>query len=671
MIRPLDTFRRWWKQQPTVPAEIVRSEGNGHALVKPTEDPWLSQLDLAGIPRSLVYPTTTLGRILDQSADRFADATAIVYGSVRWTYRELLAQVNRAAGGLASLGVRRGDRVLFTLPNCPEFVTAFLAVQKLGAVAVNVGPLMGSDDLAAVVAMTTPRVALGLDLQAPALIHSVDASTIEHWVWVSLQPYQPVLKRLGYQYKLWHNRNGNGDRAQHRTLPELLAEAPARPPTVEPDPASAAVLQATGGTTGTLKLAQLSHRGLLANALQVTAVMSCRAGQERFLAALPMFHVYGLTTCMIVPIFSAAQMILMTRYQTAEAMELLRRERPTVFPLVPAICTAICDELERQEKRQQEKRQQHKPQRLDSVRLCISGAAPLPAALAERFTRMTGAAIVEGYGLTEASPVTHVNVPSKPRAGSIGLPLPDTRVRIVKLEGDARPDGPLRDAAMGEAGEMLVSGPQLMLGYYANPQQSQQSLVTDQNGRVWLRTGDIVRMDEDGFFYVLDRKKDMIIRSGLKIFPAKVEQVLRRHPRVVDVAVVGRSHPVHTEIVVAVLVVKPASGKPETPGKPDAQEQDQKQLIEELRALCREHLARYEMPAEFEFMAELPRSALGKLLKRELRKRPAAEAIVPTQAELSSPDSIAEADREPEEASGPDGEQTAGDKPNKQEKELT
>ena len=667
MIRPIDTFRRWWHNGTEEPAE-THTGGNGH-VIEAAEPAWLAQLDRAGVPRSLVYPTTTLGRILDQSAERFGSAPAIVYGSVRWTYRELLAQVNRTAGGLASLGVRRGDRVLFTLPNCPEFVTSFLAVQKLGALAVNVGPLMGSDDLATVVAMTTPRVAIGLDLQAPSLAQAARASTVEHWVWVSLQSYQTLLKRLGYQYKLWHNRNGNGDRTRHVTLPGLLEQAPARPPTVEPDADKPAVLQATGGTTGTLKLAQLSHRGLLANAVQVMTVMSCRQGQDRFLAALPMFHAYGLMTSMLVPIVAAAEMVLMTRFNAAEALELLRREKLTVCPLVPAMCAAICDEVERQEKK--EKR---KPQ-LEGMRVCFSGAAPLPPALAERFGRLTGAAIIEGYGLTEASPVTHVNLPNRPRAGSIGLPLPDTDARIVKLDAEAHAgrgaDVP-RDAATGEPGELLISGPQLMLGYFANPQQSQQALITDEHGKTWLRTGDIARMDEDGYFYILDRKKDMIIRSGLKIFPAKVEQVLRRHPRVADVAVVGRADPVHTEIVVAVVVVNPSSAKPDKPPKPEDRDRDRQQLVEELRALCREHLARYEVPQQFQFVAELPRSPLGKLLRRELRKQPAlgtdnsGAARIPA---LPSPDAIepSKADAGHDNGSAPNGKGDPGKRPKKQE----
>ena len=251
MIRPLDSFRRWWTNSPQEPAvgpEVsqapgeVAGSGNGNgngksarlaagAAAEPAEAPWLAQLDKAGIPRSLCYPTTTLARVLDQTAERFGDAVAVVYGATRWTYRELLAQVNRTAGGLSTLGIRKGDRVLFTLPNCPEMVTCFLAVQKLGAVVVNAGPLMGADDLATVMTMTAPRVVIGLDLHGPVLAKAGRGSAVEHWVWVSLQAYQTVLKRLGYQYKLWQDRSGAGDMAQHENLADLLAHAPSRPPT--------------------------------------------------------------------------------------------------------------------------------------------------------------------------------------------------------------------------------------------------------------------------------------------------------------------------------------------------------------------------------------------------------------------------------------------------------
>ena len=586
MTRTLDFhfLEHWWKWSG------VRKPLKVHT----DEHPWLTQLDRAGVPRTLIYPSTTLGRALDQTADRFNSATAMIYGDKHWTYAELLALVNRMAGGLAGLGVRRHDRVLLTLPNCPEFVIAFFAIQKLGAAAVNVGPLMGADDLERVINMTTPRVTIGLDLQAPLLLRACHGSGVQHAVWVTLQLYQTALKRVGYQFKLWQRPSRNGDRMQHITLSDLLARAPARPPTIEPEPSEIAVLQPTGGTTGTLKLVQLSHQNLLSNATQICVWMGSRLGQERHLAVLPMFHVYGLTTCLIGAVCSGASIVLSTRFQARETIELIRRDRPTLLLLVPAICHAISDTLERDDA----------PTRFEGVKLCVSGAAPMPQEVAERFTRLTGVPIIEGYGLTEAGPVTHVNLPGKPRPGSIGLPMPDTRIRVVDIEQGQR------DVARGEAGEMLISGPQVMSGYFANPAETRRVLSTDERGTVWLHTGDIVRCDDEGFFYVLDRKKDMIIRSGLKVYPAKVETVLRMHEKVADAAVVGRPDPTHTEVVVAFIVRKNL-------------EEHVNGMVDELRALCRQHLAAYEVPATFEFLDAIPRSPLGKVLKNVLRERPA------------------------------------------------
>ena len=598
MRGPFGSMRRWWKE--------ANAHGNGDPPAAdleppvpvpgremPIEPPWLAQLDREGIPRSLQYPKTTLGRIVDQAADRFGEVVALVYNHTRWTYRELLARVNRMAGGLSRLGVRKGDRVVLTLPNCPEYVVAFLAVQKLGALLVNAGPLMGLDDLRALIALTSPHVVIGLDLQAPQLINAARDSSAAHFVWITLQSYQTPLKRLGYQIKLWHGREPATGLAEHTTLASLLENAPAKPPTVEPSPEATAVLQPTSGTTGALKLAQLSHRNLLANAAQVAVWMGARDGQERVLTVLPMFHVYGLTMGLMNPLYCAASIILQTRFDAAQTLEVLERERPTVLPLVPAICDALSDEIERRER----------PLAWRGLRACISGAAPLPREVAERFERLAGVRVVEGYGLSESSPVTHANPLLRPRYGSIGLPMPDTLCRVVDLD-----DG-VRDVPTGQPGELLVAGPQVMSGYFRNAEETQRALRTDGQGRTWLRTGDVVRMDEDGFFQVLDRKKDMIIRSGLKVYPAKVERVLLTHEQVADAAVVGRADPLHTEEVVAFIVLKSA-------------DLDHDVLASQLRALCREHLAPYEVPSKVEFIERIPRSALGKVLKRELRRLP-------------------------------------------------
>jgi long-chain acyl-CoA synthetase len=608
----IDSALSWWRsgdsrQVPTTGdrSVVVTTEGVNSPPEKTTaaqdtatESPWLAQLDRLGIPRSLNYPNTSLGKLLDQTADRFGGSLGLTYSGRNWTWTELRDQCNRLAGGLARLGVRRGDRVLMALPNCPEYIFSFFAIQKLGAIVVNAGPLIGPDDLQQILSVSTPKVIIGLDLQAPMLSRISRDSTVEHWVWVSLALYQPVLKRLGYQFKVWHERESqNGNTARHLSMEKLMTDAPARPPTVEPEPDRIAVLQPTSGTTGFVKLVKLSHRNLIDNAVQVSLWLGAHVAQERFFTALPMFHVYGLTAALITPVYLAAPMLVMTRFNAAQALEWAQQFRPTIFPLVPAMCDAISNLL------QARSRENGSFTGFADLRMCISGAAPLSQETADRFIKLTGAKLVEGYGLSEAGPVTHVNPPDAERIGSIGLPMPDTQCRIVDLETGQR------EMPLGECGELLVSGPQIMAGYLANPEQTQKALTTDSHGRTWLHTGDIVWVDPDGYFHVQDRMKDMIIRSGMKVYAAKVERVLRTHPQVADVAVIGVADPIHTEEVVAMVV--PANTDPEK----------QTELAETLRTFCRERLAPYEVPARVQFVKQLPRSALGKLLKRELKSQ--------------------------------------------------
>ncbi len=565
---------------------------------------------------ALRIPDTTLGRLLDQTADRFGDAPALVYGGVRWTYRELKTDVNRLAGGMASLGVRRGDRVMLTLPNCPEFVLSFFAVQKLGAVVVNAGPLMGADDLSVIKGMTQPKLVVALDLLAPRLKSISENDPDLQWLWTSLRSYQKVWGRVGYRAKLWQAHRRNGHLGQDEHLRHLLAQAPPRPPSVAPSPDDVALLQPTGGTTGRLKVAQLSHRNLLANAMQLTASTRPVMGQERFLGILPMFHVYGLTTCLVTPVFNAGTILPVTRFSVSRLLDVIARQRPSIIALAPAIIEPICDELEH-----------HKhADVLDAMRagLVTSGAAPLTPATAERFRGLTGANIVQGYGLTEASPVTHANPVDTPRDGSIGFPLPGTHIRIADL------DDPQRDAKPGTPGELLVRGPQIMAGYLNDPEETAHALRKDAKKRTWLHTGDVAYVDGDGYTFIIDRRKDMINRSGLKVYPEKVERMLKRHPRIADAAVVGRVDPVKTETVVAVVVTR-------------GHVEDFSALTDELRADCRKHLAPYEVPECFEFVEELPRTALGKLQRSRLQNKEQTDQPATTAASKSA---------EPEPANG-------------------
>ncbi len=538
-------------------------------------------------------PATTLGRLLDQTADRFGDAPAIDFAGERWTWSQVRATADRLAGGLAVMGVRSGDRVLVSLPNCPDFLFVFFAAQKLGAVVVNAGPLTGRDDLAELIRMTGPRLVVGLDLQAEKLT-SAAGSEDACWLWVSLEGYQRVLERIGYRFKLWQGRGHRPGTTCQATVEDLLAHAPPRPPTVAPDPGSVAVLQPTGGTTGTLKVAELTHRNLLANVTQIVTWSRQRAGQERMLAVLPFFHVYGLIVLMLAPTFTAGCIIPMTRPRCDELLDLIERHRPTVLSLVPVLVDQVCDALA----------SDPRPGVVEALSDClvISGAAALPERAAARFESITGLKIVQGYGLTEASPVTHVNDLLAPRPGAIGRPLPDTLARVVDL------DDPAREARPGEPGELLVSGPQVMRGYFRAPDATAGAIVADADGRRWLRTADVVRVDEDGVFHIVDRAKDMINRGGLKVWPGKVEAALLRHASVAEAAVFGAPDPTHGEQVVAAVVCNEPADQPE-------------RLRDELRSLCREHLAPYEVPRRIEFFDELPRSAIGKVLKHELRAR--------------------------------------------------
>jgi long-chain acyl-CoA synthetase len=586
-IRPLNFLRRWWRQGPASSSRtILRPAGSAAGT-----QPWLEQLDRAGIPRSLVYPATTLGRLVDQAADRFPTATALGYGSREWDYRQLAASVDRLARALYAMDLRPGDRILLTLPNCPEFVIAFFAAEKLGLVVINAGPLIGPDDLLTLCALAKPKAAIAMDLQTFTLQHVGQSVGIAHWIWVSLLDYQGLIDGFGYRFKLWQQPRRDVDHIQQWDFAELL-ESPGDAAAVfpNPDPDDLAVLQPTGGTTGTCKLAELTHRCLLANATQIATWGRFFPGQERIFTVLPLFHVYALTTCLLAGVAHAEALILFTRFDPAQLLDAIAHHPPTVFPMVPKICETLCDLIEH--------RGLAPP--LAPACLCLSGAAALPAPSAERFQRLAGAPVIEGYGLTEASPVTHANLRGNPRPGSVGLPMPDTLIRIVDLETGQRELPP------GDAGELLVCGPQLMRGYYGDSEQTQRVLSTDSRGRSWLHTGDVVRIDPDGFFYVLDRVKDVINHAGLKVYPTRVEEVLRRHPQVADVGVVGRPDATHTEIVAALI-------------QPTESTVHRERLTRELRAYCRAHLAPYEVPAVFEYVEALPRSALGKLLRRNLR----------------------------------------------------
>ncbi len=528
-------------------------------------DPWLKQLD---------YPDKTVWQLLEDSARRFPDRPALRFYGRKTTYRELLALVERFASGLIAQGLRPGDRVAVVLPNAPQMVIAYYGTLRAGGVVVPTNPLYTPREFSVQMADADPRFVIALDLVAPRLSEAVRDRIL---VTTRIRDYLPPL--LGFL---------QGLREKSPSLPKgalpLSGLLAAGHGAVLPGPVPAdevAVLQYTGGTTGVPKAAMLSHRNLVANAMQSEAWLpSYRPGEERVLAVLPFFHVFGMTVALNLGVRTGAEIDLVPRFNPVETAKEVRRFRPTLFPGAPAMYQAVVDspEVERWNIR--------------SIRYCISGSAPLPAELQERFERVTGGVLVEGYGLTEASPVTHCNpLFGERRPGSVGRPFPDTLQRILD------PDDPSRELGPGEVGELAVKGPQVMLGYYNQPAETAQVLVDG-----WLRTGDLGMIDADGFCSIVDRKKDLIIVSGFNVYPREVEEILLRHPGVREAVVVGMADERRGQKVRAVIV-------PREQARPSA---------EELMAYCRERLAGYKVPREFEFRDELPRTAIGKVLRRVL-----------------------------------------------------
>ncbi|MEY9876685.1 long-chain acyl-CoA synthetase [Streptacidiphilus sp. MAP12-33] len=550
-----------------------------------------------GVPHQLSIPNVPVHGLLDDAAARFGRRTALVFLGRKTSYRALNRQVARFAEGLAALGVGRGDRVALVLPNCPQYVVAFYATLRLGAIVVPTNPLYTESELVHQLKDSGATVAVVYD----GAFEHVDAvrgrTALRHVVVASLMDALPLYARLGLRLPRERSR---ALRARLSTpLPPgadhvRFDDVPRRParkggPALGPVSArtAVAVLQYTGGTTGTPKGAMLTHRNLVANAHQVRAwYPQLRPGRETLLACLPMFHVYGMTMCLGVAATAGARTVLLPNFDPELVVRTLRRWRPTLFPGVPPMYQALMKEAE--------KRGPEVKRALRSVRYCISGAMRLEPETVDRFRELTGAHLVEGYGLSEASPVVLANpLNANARPGTVGIPLPGTQVRIVAE------DDPGKEQPYGEAGELVVRGPQVFAGYWHEREDSAAMLHER-----WLFTGDIAVMSPDGFVTVIDRKRDVIIASGFSIFPSEIEEVLLAHPAVADAAVVGVPDPYRGETVKACVIVRSGSRLTE------------RALIE----YCAARLTGYKVPKIVEFRVDpLPRNMLGKVLRRVLR----------------------------------------------------
>jgi long-chain acyl-CoA synthetase len=535
------------------------------------------------VPATLEYPEAYLTDFLLESAREFPKRDAIQFMGKRITYQELLEDVYRFAHALTELGVRKGDRVSIMLPNTPQAVIAYYGALFAGAVVVQTNPMYMERELKHQLSDSGAETIICVDLVFDKVKKVMDETPLKRVIVTSIKDYLPFPKNLLYPLKMikeGHHVDISYGGNIHR-FSDLIRKASANPVTMPVEsPDELALLQYTGGTTGLAKGAMLTHRNLVANTVQCAAWMHRgRRGKEKTLGILPFFHVYGMTVVMNYSVYMAATMILLPKFDAGQVLKTIDEEKPTLFPGAPTMYVALINhpDIEKYD--------------LSSVEACLSGSAPLPVEVQERFEKLTGGRLVEGYGLTEASPVTHANpIWGRRKTGRIGLPWPDTECRIVNPEtGD--------EVKQGEVGELQVRGPQVMKGYWNRPEETEKVLKDG-----WLSTGDMAFMDEEGYFAIMDRKKDVIIAGGFNIYPREVEEVLYEHPAVQEAAVVGVPDPYRGETVKAFIVLR----------------EGEKITEEELDAYCRERLAAYKVPRRYEFRSELPKTTVGKVLRRVL-----------------------------------------------------
>ena len=554
--------------------------------------PWL-KFYAEQVPVSMEIPRAPVQSLLAEATQRYPHSTALNFQGKKISFKQLSELSNQFANGLLSLGLQKGSRVAIILPNLPQFVFCFWGALKAGLIVVPCNPLYRERELefqlkdsGAKAVILLNNIYRSNDFFSEFEKARPKLSDIKHVFTTSLTDFLPPIKKqlAGRVRKI-------------QTIPKqdtiklvdfIANQSKSDPPSVALDPIEdIAVLQYTGGTTGISKGAMLTHHNLLSNAI-ILSKWSGNANNDRMLGVTPFFHIYGLTCCMLSPTVAAVEVVLLPSFNIQEVLETIEKEKITSFPGVSTMYIAIVNypELSKYS--------------INTVRTCVSGAAPLPLEVQKKFNSITGGNLVEGYGLTEASPVTHCNPLGKDavvKSGSIGIPSPDTEAKIVDQETGTK------DLPVGEVGELAVKGPQVMKGYWGKPEETQSAFKDG-----WLLTGDIARQDHDGYFYIVDRKKDMIDASGFKVWPREVEEVLYGHPDIKEAAVVGVKDPYRGENVKAFIVLKDAA---KNPGE---------QAIKEY---CRQNMAPYKVPRIIEFRDTLPKTLVGKVLRRNLREEPA------------------------------------------------
>ena len=556
------------------------------------DNPWLSSWP-KDVPQHIEYPLISLGDLLRNSAAASPDQVAINYFGTCITFKELNGLVDKFGAALQNLGIEKGDRVAIYLPNIPQFVIAYYGTLRVGGVVVACSPLYKEREIGYILKDSGAKVIVAYDRLYP-FVQAVRSETkLIEVLTTSVRDYLPPALRLLSPLKGVKSYPCPGA----RDMKELLEETRGPQKTVQIDPKKdLALLQYTGGTTGIPKGAMLTHYNLIVNTEQVRAWGVLHTG-DIHLSVLPLFHIFGMTVAMNSPIYMRSTMVMLPDPRDIPGViKAIEKYRPAIFCGVPTMYIALINtpDIEKHN--------------LRSIKLCISGASALPLEVQRKFEALTGGRLVEGYGLTETSPVSHVNPldePRKNRPGSIGIPVSDTEAKVVDLESGEH------DLPPGKAGELVIRGPQVMMGYWNKPEDNK---VAIRDG--WFHTGDIATMAPDGYFSIVDRKKDMIDVSGFKVWPREVEETLFEHPAVQEAAVVGVPDARSGEAVKAFVVLK--------------KENEGKVTGEELSKFCKEKIASFKAPKFVEFRTELPKTAVGKVLRRELKQQQQKELQVTT-----------------------------------------
>ncbi|WP_164216854.1 long-chain-fatty-acid--CoA ligase [Virgibacillus sp. YIM 98842] len=537
------------------------------------------------IATSIAYEEKPLHVFLKESADHYPEKKALHFMGKDMTFAELFTQAKRMANFMQAHGLKKGDRVAVMLPNCPQAVISYYATLMAGGVVVQTNPLYTERELEYQMKDSGAAFIICLDILLPRVSNVRENTDIRHTIVTGIKDYLPFPKNLIYpfiqrkQYNMVVKVEESEDTHVWQKIIDNTSDGytPADVDAKE----DLALLQYTGGTTGHPKGVMLTHYNLVSNVQMADAWLFEKSdSQDVVLGVLPFFHVYGMTTVMNLSIMNGAKMVLVPKFDAQEVLKTIHKQKPTLFPGAPTIYIGIINhpDVDKYD--------------LSSIRACISGSAPLPVEVQQQFEYKTGGKLVEGYGLTETSPVTHANFVwgGEKVNGSIGVPWPDTDAKIYNMETG-------EEAPIGEVGEIAVKGPQIMKGYWNNEEETANVLKEG-----WFFTGDLGYMDEEGYFYVVDRKKDMIIAGGFNIYPREVEEVLYEHEGIAEAVVAGIPDPYRGETVKAYVVLKEGYDLSE----------------DELNEYCRKNLAAFKVPRLYEFRSELPKTAVGKILRRQL-----------------------------------------------------